>query len=184
MGLALADAAAGMGALVTLVLGPVSLRPFNESVRIVDVVTARDMADHCINLFPDCEIAILAASVADFTPVETADKKIKRTDQDLILKLRPTVDIAARLGTLKKPGQLLVGFALETENGVESAIGKMIRKNLDLVVLNSMKDTGAGFGFDTNKITLIDKNNIIDKFELKSKVDAAEDILGKIISML
>ena len=142
------------------------------------------MADHCINLFPDCEIAILAASVADFTPVETADKKIKRTGQDLILRLRPTVDIAARLGTLKKPGQLLVGFALETENGVESAIGKMIRKNLDLVVLNSMKDTGAGFGFDTNKITLIDKNNIIDKFELKSKVDAAEDILGKIISML
>jgi phosphopantothenoylcysteine decarboxylase / phosphopantothenate---cysteine ligase len=184
MGMALANLAAELGANVTLVLGPVYLPPVKKQIKVIDVTTASDMATECINRFPGCDIAILAASVADFTPLTTSDTKIKRTGDDLVLRLKPTKDIAASLGAVKKPGQILVGFALETDNEIENATGKMVRKNLDLMVLNSLRDEGAGFGHDTNRITLIDRNNNIDKFELKSKVDAARDILGKIVSII
>ena len=184
MGVALADAAAEYGAEVDLVLGPVNIVPQNKSVRIINVTTAASMADECITRFPDCDIAILSAAVADFTPEKTENKKVKSTGDDLILRLRPTEDIAAKLGKLKKTTQILAGFALETHDEVLNATSKLKRKNLDLIVLNSLKDEGAGFGHDTNKITIIDRNNNIHNFELKSKADAAKDVLDKIVSML
>jgi len=184
MGIALADAAVEYGADVALVLGPVDILPHNRSVKIINVTSAKSMTDECKARFARCDVAILAAAVADFTPQSVSDKKIKRTDNELIIKLKPTTDIASELGKIKKKKQLLIGFALETDNELENAISKLKRKNLDAIVLNSLNETGAGFGFDTNRITIIDKNNIINKFELKSKEEAAKDILNKIISMM
>ncbi len=184
MGIALADAAAEYGAEVILVLGPVSIAPANKSVSVINVTTAESMASECIKRFPDCDIAILSAAVADFTPEEVKRTKIKKDGNELILKLKPTTDIAASLGRIKKESQLLAGFALETNNELKNAGEKLVRKNLDLIVLNSMRESGAGFGHDTNKITIIDHNNNIDKFELKSKEETAKDILNKIVSML
>lgn len=184
MGIALADAAAAMGAGVTLVLGPVSLSPKNSAVKVINVTTAESMAEASVTHFRDCDIAILSAAVADFSPVETSGKKIKRGEEDLVLRLRPTKDIAAELGRMKKDSQILAGFALETHSGIEHARAKLERKNLDLVVLNMSNEEGSGFGHDTNRITIIDKNNNIDKFELKSKDEAARDILEKIVKMM
>ncbi|MBE3140749.1 MAG: bifunctional phosphopantothenoylcysteine decarboxylase/phosphopantothenate--cysteine ligase CoaBC [Bacteroidota bacterium] len=184
MGIALADAAAEYGADVELVLGPVSISPGNNSVKIIDVTTAESMAAECISRFPGCDIAILSAAVADFTPEEVKGKKIKKDGNELLLKLKPTTDIAETLGKTKKPSQILAGFALETDNETENAREKLLRKNLDIIVLNSLKESGAGFGHDTNKITIIDRYNNIDKFELKSKEEAAKDILNKIVSMI
>jgi phosphopantothenoylcysteine decarboxylase/phosphopantothenate--cysteine ligase len=184
MGIALADAAAEYGADVELVLGPVNIKPQNISVKIINVTTAESMALECISRFPDCHIAILAAAVADFTPVEVHGGKIKKNGSEFLLKLKPTKDIAETLGKTKTPYQLLAGFALETDNELDNAKAKLFRKNLDIIVLNSLKEDGAGFGHDTNKITLIDRNNNIDKFELKSKEEAAKDILDKIVSMI
>ena len=184
MGIALADAAADYGADVVLVLGPVSVTPANSSVKIIDVTTAESMAAECISRFPGCDIAILSAAVADFTPEEVKGKKIKKDGNGLLLKLKPTTDIAETLGNAKKPYQVLAGFALETINEIENAKEKLFRKNLDIIVLNSLKESGAGFGHDTNKITIIDRYNNIDKFELKSKEESARDILDKIVSML
>ena len=184
MGIALADAAVESGADVVLVLGTVELLPENRSVKVIKVTTAESMAAECIARFRECDIAILAAAVADFTPEIVAENKIKRDDNELIIKFKPTVDIAAELGKMKKKDQLLVGFALETENELENAISKLKRKNLDIIVLNSLNEKGAGFGFDTNRITIIDRNNNIDKFELKSKEEAARDIINKIVSLM
>jgi phosphopantothenoylcysteine decarboxylase/phosphopantothenate--cysteine ligase len=184
MGIALADAATEYGAEVELVLGPVDIKPADSSVRVIHVTTAKSMADECISRFPGCDIAILAAAVADFTPVSVSREKLKKSKTELILKLQPTTDIAETLGRQKKPPQILVGFALETNNELINAKEKLLRKNLDLIVLNSLNEEGAGFGHSTNKITIIDRNNIIDKFELKSKEEAAKDILDKIISLI
>ncbi len=184
MGIALADAAAGFGASVHLILGPVSIVPENQSVKVTDVVTAESMANETLKHFPNCDIAILSAAVADFTPAELKGKKIKKDGNELILHLKPTTDIAASLGKIKKETQILAGFALETDNEIDNAKEKIRRKNLDIIVMNSLREKGAGFGHDTNKITIIDKYNNIDKFELKSKEEAARDILGKIISMI
>lgn len=184
MGIALADAAAEYGANVSLVLGPVNIRPLNNSIEIIDVTTAESMAAECISRFQACDIVILAAAVADFTPEKVYRKKIKKDESELILKLKPTTDIAETLGMNKKPSQIIAGFALETDNELENAKEKLLRKNLDIIVLNSLKEVGAGFGHDTNKITIIDRNNNIDKFELKSKEEAAKDILNKIVSMI
>jgi phosphopantothenoylcysteine decarboxylase/phosphopantothenate--cysteine ligase len=184
MGIALADAAASMGAEVELVLGPVAIRPSDPRVKVTDIVSAADMARECLIKFAWADVAILAAAIADFTPENVPGNKIKRGDTDLVIRLKPTKDIAAELGKSKSENQLVVGFALETENGIANATGKLKRKNLDLIVLNSLKDKGAGFGFDTNRITLIDRNNNIDKFELKSKEETAKDILRKIVSMI
>jgi phosphopantothenoylcysteine decarboxylase/phosphopantothenate--cysteine ligase len=122
--------------------------------------------------------------VADFTPETISGTKIKRGSGEMVLRLRPTEDIAALLGTRKKTHQLLVGFALETDDEINNATVKLKRKNLDLIVLNSLQDEGAGFGHETNRVTLIDRNNNIDKFELKTKGEVASDILHKIISLL
>jgi phosphopantothenoylcysteine decarboxylase/phosphopantothenate--cysteine ligase len=184
MGIALADTAAEYGATVDLVLGPVNIVPRNNSINIINVTTAQSMAEECISRFPSCDVAILAAAVADYTPVEVSGEKLKKENTDLVLRLKPTIDIAGTLGKSKKPLQILAGFALETDNELANAKMKLSKKNFDIIILNSLKEDGAGFGFDTNKITIIDRNNIIDKFELKSKEDAAADILEKIISLI
>jgi len=184
MGIALADAAAEYGADVDLVLGPVSLKPQNSSVKIINVTSAESMATECISRFAGCDIAILSAAVADFTPEVVKEEKIKKDGNELIMRLKPTTDIARTLGMAKKPAQILAGFALETNNETENATQKLLRKNLDIIVLNSLKDSGAGFQYDTNKITIIDKYNNIDKFELKSKEEAAKDILNKVVSLI
>lgn len=184
MGTALADQAADYGADVELVLGPVGIFPENKLVRIIHVTSAASMAEECIKRFPDCDIAILAAAVADFTPERIEEKKVKRTGNGLVLKLIPTTDISEALGRLKKDSQFLAGFALETHNEIDNAVKKLHKKNLDLIVMNSLQDEGAGFGYNTNRITLIDRNNNIDKFELKPKKEAARDILDKIVSMI
>ena len=184
MGIAIANAAVEYGGDVELVLGPVQSVPDDSGMKIINVVTAESMAKECIDRFPSCDIAILSAAVADFTPEKAEQTKIKKDKSSLILKLKPTTDIAATLGNSKKPSQILVGFALETNDEVQNAKSKLQRKNLDFIVLNSLNEEGSGFGYDTNRITIIDRNNIIDKFELKSKDDAARDILDKIVSMI
>jgi phosphopantothenoylcysteine decarboxylase/phosphopantothenate--cysteine ligase len=184
MGYALADAFARAGAEVLLISGPVSMSANHPGIRLVKVQTAAEMFDACTSNFKKMDIAIMAAAVADFTPEHKSPEKIKRKGNNLNLNLVPTPDIAAALGKLKKSGQVLVGFALETQNGIENAQGKLQRKNLDLIVLNSLEDEGAGFGGDTNKITLIDNKNTITGFELKSKTEVAQDILESICSLI
>lgn len=184
MGIALACAAADFGAEVELVLGPVSLKPSDDSIHITEVSDAASMAEECLSLFPGCDIAILSAAVADYTPEIVSNSKIKKKGESLTLKLVPTTDIAAALGKIKRSSQVLAGFALETDNGLENARDKLKRKNLDLIVLNTLGEEGVGFGFDTNRITIIDRNNNIDNFELKSKEEAARDILDRIILIL
>jgi phosphopantothenoylcysteine decarboxylase/phosphopantothenate--cysteine ligase len=184
MGLALADAAVDYGAEVELVLGPVNITLESDFVKVINVVTAESMATECLKRFKSCDIVILSAAVADFTPEEVKDKKIKKDGSSLLIRLKQTADIAGIMGKSKKRSQLLVGFALETNNEMENAKEKLLRKNLDFIVLNSLNENGAGFGYDTNKITIIDRNNKIDKFELKSKEEAAIDILNKIVSMI
>ncbi|HDZ40585.1 MAG TPA: phosphopantothenoylcysteine decarboxylase [Bacteroidetes bacterium] len=184
MGIAIAEEAFERGASVILVLGPVDYKPKKEGIKTVNVVSAEDMAKATRKYFYDCDIAVLAAAVADYTPEFVSGSKIKKKDESLLIRLKPTVDIAAELGKIKKSGQLLAGFALETDNEQFNAINKLRRKNFDLIVLNSLRDKGAGFRFDTNKVSLIDKSNIIEKFELKSKTGVAADILDKIETMI
>ena len=182
MGVAIAECASEMGASVSLVLGPVDIKPKSKDINVTNVTSAEAMADACLSLFPDCDIAVLTAAVADFTPVSVADNKIKKQKSEISLKLKPTTDIAATLGKMKKQNQIIVGFALETNDEVENARKKLLHKNMDFIVLNSLNDEGAGFGYDTNKITIIDRNNTVDKFELKSKDEVAKDILNKVTS--
>jgi phosphopantothenoylcysteine decarboxylase/phosphopantothenate--cysteine ligase len=184
MGIALANAASEYGAEGELVLGPISFTPEIRHFEIINVTTAESMAAECIARFPACDVAILSAAIADFTPVEVKGAKIKKDKKELLLRLKSTTDIAQTLGKTKKLSQLIAGFALETDNELENAKEKLFRKNLDIIVVNSLKDRGAGFGHDTNKITIIDRYNNIDKFELKSKDEAAKDILNKIVSMI
>lgn len=184
MGIAIADIAADYGAEVNLVLGPVDVAPENSSVIVTNVTNASEMASECIARFKNSDIAILAAAVADFTPEVYQGKKIRKDGNELILRLKPTVDIAFELGSMKKKGQFIAGFALETSNGEKEAKGKLLKKNMDMIVLNSLTHKGAGFGYDTNRITIIDKSNNIDKFELKSKKEVARDILDRLVLML
>jgi phosphopantothenoylcysteine decarboxylase/phosphopantothenate--cysteine ligase len=183
MGIALAVAAEKCGAEVRLVAGPGVAVPAGYRFSVTHVTSAAEMDEACSTAFTSCDVAILAAAVADFTPEVTQNSKLKRGEQDLIIRLKPTRDIAGGLGSAKKAGQILVGFALETDNEVDNAVGKLKRKNLDVIILNSLRDEGAGFGTDTNRVTIIDKYNNIDKFELKSKDEVALDILGKIASL-
>ncbi len=184
MGLAIAGEAYLRGAKVILVLGPVNERPASGGIDTVNVISASEMADQTIKHFKDCDIAVLTAAVADYTPVSVSDGKIKKENKDLTISLKPTIDIAARLGSMKRKNQLLVGFALETDNEQLNAFSKLERKNLDLVILNSLRDRGAGFKNDTNRVTMIDKDNNIEDFELKSKKEVAVDILNKIETIL
>ncbi len=184
MGYALADECASRGAEVTVVSGPVSIIPGNPDVAVVSVESAREMLAECEQRFPDTDVAIMCAAVADYAPAEVADAKIKREHQDVpVIRLVKNPDIARTLGQVKKAGQTLVGFALETDHEIENATEKLARKNLDMIVLNSMRDKGAGFGTDTNKIAIITPDGCRADFPLKSKADVAKDIVDKILSL-
>jgi len=182
--MAIARAARDRGGDVIMVLGPVNDSPDMEGIKIINVVSAAEMADKTQQYFKNADVIVLAAAVADYKPGSAPGTKIKKNKEGLTVKLEPTVDIAARLGSLKRQNQLVVGFALETDNELDNALKKMNSKKLDLIVLNSLRDEGAGFRTDTNKVTLIDKNNNTAAFELKSKSDVADDILDKIEEML
>lgn len=184
MGYALAEAAARRGAEVTLVSGPVALTTENPAITVVKVESARQMLDACLRAFPDSDIAIMCAAVADYAPAEAAESKIKREHDEVpSIRLVKNPDIAASLGKGKRPGQILAGFALETDHEFGNACEKLERKNLDLIVLNSLRDSGAGFGTDTNKVSIITRSGNRTDFPLKSKAEVADDILNAIMSV-
>lgn len=180
MGYALAEECAARGADVYLVSGPVQIKAKHPNIKTISVVSAGEMFEAASVEFDSSDITILCAAVADFRPETQADEKIKREKEDLVIRLKPTQDIAANLGSRKKENQILVGFALETNNEAENAQGKLKRKNLDFIVLNSLKDENACFGYDTNKITIIEKNGNTQAFSLKSKTEVAKDIIDKV----
>ena len=183
MGVELAKKALDLGADVTLVIGP------NKQVKVdrinwIDVKSAEEMYNQVHKHVKKADIVIMSAAVADFKPKKVSKQKIKKNNADLIIDLEPTQDILKSVGDIKTKNQLLVGFALESNNELENAKTKLKSKNLDLIVLNSLNDKGAGFEFDTNKISIIDKSNKVDKLELKSKSEVAHDIFNKIVSLL
>ena len=179
MGYALAEECAARGAEVILVSGPVQLTTSHPGIRRIDVESAAEMHEATLREFADADAAILCAAVADFTPEEVADHKIKREHDDLMLRLKPTHDIAAALGQRKQAHQCLVGFALETDHEAEHAQNKLRRKNLNFIVLNSLRDAGAGFRHDTNKITILDAEGAT-AYPLKSKKEVAADIVARL----
>lgn len=182
MGYALAEEAASRGAKVTLVSGPVSIKAKHPSISVISIESAREMHDQCIKQFPSSDIAIMCAAVADYAPENTATEKIKREKDEIpVIKLVKNPDIAASLGQIKTEGQKLIGFALETNNEVTNAQDKLMRKNLDAIVLNSLQDKGAGFGTDTNKISIFFANGNRQDFPLKSKTEVAKDIIDAIL---
>jgi phosphopantothenoylcysteine decarboxylase / phosphopantothenate---cysteine ligase len=184
MGFSLAEVVAQQGAQVTLVSGPSHQQSQHPFIKRVDISTAKEMYDACHQYFSDSDVAILSAAVADYKPIQTATKKIKKQEAALHIDLEPTKDILKSLGEQKQAHQVLVGFALETDNEDENARLKLQKKNLDLIVLNSLNDEGAGFQHNTNKISILDKSNKFHRFELKSKQDVARDIINHIISIL
>ena len=185
MGYALAEVCARLGAEVTLVSGPVNLCCTHPSVRTIHVTTAKEMYAATTEEFPKTDAAILCAAVADFTPKTVADTKIKREKTGhLVIELTATQDIAAQLGKMKRTNQRLVGFALETDNEEVHALDKLKRKNLDFIVLNSLRDAGAGFSHDTNKITILAADGTSERFPLKSKQDVAADIVARLCHIL
>ncbi len=183
MGFAIAARLARLGAAVTLVSGPAALDT-PPGVNRIPVITADDMLKACLAAFPEVDVAVMSAAVADYRPTSSSPEKIKKSDAVLHLVLEKTTDILAELGSLKKDGQVLVGFALETENGLTNATGKLHRKNLDLIVLNSLRDEGAGFAVDTNKVTLIDRHESVQELPLQSKAAVADEICRRILPLL
>ena len=181
MGIAIARELAQRGAQVTLVLGPSALSIEDPGIAVQRVTTAAQMFDACIKAFDDAHLAVLSAAVADYTPAAPAPEKIKKNDGTLILELVKTKDILKTLGEMKKTGQLLVGFALETRDGREYALAKLKAKNADLIVLNSLEDQGAGFGLDTNKITIFGTGGFEQAFDTRSKQQVAKDIVDTIV---
>jgi phosphopantothenoylcysteine decarboxylase/phosphopantothenate--cysteine ligase len=184
MGVAIARELAARGGEVTLIAGPGVKVPAVKNIAVITVNTAAEMYEACMKHFPGSIITVMAAAVADFTPGEYSGTKIKKKNALESIHLVPTRDILGAMGEARSTGQLIVGFALETDNELENARGKLKSKNLDLIVLNSLNDTGAGFDTDTNKITLIDKNNQVTSYGLKPKTAAARDIADKITSLL
>lgn len=184
MGYAIAEKIAQLGAKVNLVSGPSHLKIHHPNVRLVKITSAQEMYDHSMEIFPDTEITVLAAAVADYKPKHRSDQKLKKEKASIDIELVKTQDIALSLGKIKKSGQFTVGFALETENEFKNALDKLKNKNFDLIVLNSLNDEGAGFGVDTNKITIIDKHNKSQQFELKNKQEVADDIVNTILSKI
>jgi len=182
MGLALALEFATRGANVTLVAGPGVKIPAHKNITGISIVSAKEMYEKCLEIFPVCDITVMAAAVADFTPAGYENQKIKKKDHIEAIQLVPTKDILAEMGRQKKQNQFLAGFALETNNEIENAKTKLHSKNLDLIVLNSLGDPGAGFNTDTNKITIIGKNSEIKSYGLKSKKKVAADIADAIIT--
>ncbi len=179
MGFDIAISAANLGATVILVAGPTNCKVSNPLIQVINVVSAQEMYDACLDVYSDIDVAIAAAAVADYRPKNVAYQKIKKAAGDFTIELEKTKDILASLGE-RKINQFLIGFALETENEIENAILKIQKKNLDLIVLNSLQDKGAGFGKPTNKVTFIDKHLNIEPMELKSKEAVADDILQKV----
>lgn len=184
MGIAIAEALAEQGAHVELVLGPVHQVVSNSNIVVTNVETAAQMHDELMKRFAKSDIAIMAAAVADYSPLEPSDVKLKKKTKDLTLQLKPTIDILAAMGEKKKSSQLLVGFALETNDERENAVQKLQKKNLDFVVLNSLRDAGAGFGGDTNKITIFDSHAQAYELPLLSKKQCAEKIVERVAAAL
>lgn len=185
MGYAIAEECANRGAQVTLISGPVSINCGHNGVDIIRVESAEEMYKASVQEFTKSDVAILSAAVADYAPVEISTSKIKREKQDIpVIRLKKNPDIAASLGQTKSKGQLLVGFALETDNEIQNAIDKIKRKNLDFIVLNSLADKNAGFGVDTNKVTIIDRDDSLSKYELKTKKEVAKDIVNYLVAKL
>lgn len=183
MGIAIAKELHKRGADVTLIAGPIQEAVTIAGIKALDAGTAQEMYDACMAEFESSDIIVMAAAVADYTPAYPSKEKIKKGSDTLMIELKKTKDILKDLGKRKKPGQVLVGFALETTDERNNALVKMKEKNLDLVVLNSLRDEGAGFGFDTNKITIFTKNGPEFRFEQKSKPEVAKDIVDTIIHL-
>jgi phosphopantothenoylcysteine decarboxylase/phosphopantothenate--cysteine ligase len=181
MGFALAEALADRGAEVALVCGPTQQHTNHPCISVTHVISAAQMYEACASRFSETDITVLAAAVADYRPVVQAPEKIKKKDKDLTLELTKTQDIAAELGKRKRDGQVILGFALETNDAHANALIKLRAKNFDMIVLNSLQDTGAGFGHDTNKVTIIDRNEHATTFGLKDKREVANDIIEALI---
>jgi phosphopantothenoylcysteine decarboxylase/phosphopantothenate--cysteine ligase len=181
MGFAIAEALASKGAAVNLITGPTQQRALHPGIEVTSVMSAEEMYNACAVLFPTSDITVLSAAVADYKPAVKAEQKIKKKDEEMTITLTKTHDIAASLGKMKHNGQIIVGFALETEQEQANALKKLESKNFDLIVLNSLNDKGAGFGHDTNKITIIDRQQKAKTFDLKSKKEVANDIVEAII---
>lgn len=184
MGFAIAESLANEGAEVTLVSGPTHQSMHNASIKLIAVTAAQEMYEACAALFTTQDITVLSAAVADYKPLVQADQKIKKKEGGLTIELTQTVDIAATLGKQKKNSQLLIGFALETEHEKSNALKKLESKNFDMIVLNSLNDKGAGFGHDTNKITIINRKHEEQHFDLKDKKAVANDIVKAISQLL
>ncbi len=183
MGYAIAHEAAEQGAEVILISGPTNLEVTHPAIQRINVVTAEEMHNAAISNFPNCDIGIMSAAVADFTPLSPEDRKVKRGKENYAIELTPTKDIAATLGKLKTAQQKLIGFALETNDETANAQLKLKKKNLDFIVLNSLNDKGAGFQHDTNKITIINNKNKRIDYDLKPKSEVAKDIVSEIIQL-
>lgn len=183
MGYAIAEELAKRGFKVELISGPVKLSISHKNINVTKVESAADMYKACCDIFPKCDAGIMCAAVADFTPADRSDEKIKRKGE-MTITLKPTQDIAAEMGRIKKENQTLVGFALETNDEILNAEGKLERKNLDFIVLNSLNDKGAGFMHDTNKITILEKGGVSTEYELKPKKEVAKDIVDKLLKVI
>lgn len=183
MGFALAEECAARGAEVELVCGPVQLSTTTAGIHLTRVESAQQMWEAASSLFPSMDAAILCAAVADFTPDNVADQKIKREGDDLVLRLKPTRDIAKGLGAMKREDQRLIGFALETNDELDNARKKLQKKNFDFIVLNSLQDEGAGFQHDTNKITIVSATDV-KAYPLKPKTDVARDIIDQLVQII
>ena len=183
MGVAIADELAERGAEVILVLGPSKLQAEHPSVLTLKVESAQQMYEAATAHFSECDAAILAAAVADYRPKHVSDIKIKKKEGDMTIELEKTLDIAATLGSRKQAHQKLIGFALETNSELENALSKLKRKNLDFIVLNSLRDAGAGFSHNTNKISIIFSENNVKEFDLKNKDDVAKDIVDELVQL-
>lgn len=183
MGYAIAEEAAHRGAEVTIVSGPVAVTAKNPGITVINVESAQEMHDECVKLFPSTDLAIMCAAVADYTPAHSSNVKIKREKDEIpVIRLVKNPDIAACLGGMKREGQILVGFALETNDENANALDKMRRKNLDMIVLNSLRDKGAGFRTDTNKVTIFNTDGSRTDFPMKNKTEVAKDIIDAIIN--
>lgn len=181
MGIALAEECASRGAEVKLVIGPVNILASYKNIQTINIESAEEMYEASMNLFPQMDAAILSAAVADYRPLHKEDKKIKRNEKgNLTVELTPNPDIAASLGKIKNPNQILVGFALETNNAEDNAKKKLDKKNLDFIVLNTLEDEGAGFGKNTNKVTIISREGNKKSFALKPKKEVAKDIINSV----
>lgn len=183
MGIAIAEILANEGCEVVLVLGPTSLTTPHANIKTIQVRTAEEMLNACTTHFTETDIAVMSAAVADYTPTTLSTYKIKKKDEEFTIQLKKTTDILKQLGSIKSKNQVLIGFALENKNEKSYALKKLEEKNADAIVLNSLNDEGAGFAYDTNKITIFEKNGIETNYELKSKPEVAKDIVEKIIKL-